>query len=134
MVRCLILVGPEKWCLNHKRVIEDKKESWLLYDKFPIKETDKKQVLDMISKGNFQTFIYISKNWGGNGRIEYVAYTPSKVDKVYDEPSNEEFYLDEELITGGKMKAGRSEKNVKILRPKKPPGYYPKWDYTRRLE
>jgi hypothetical protein len=47
MVRCLVLIGPEKWCLNHKRVIQDKKESWLLYDKFPIKETDKKQVRDM---------------------------------------------------------------------------------------
>jgi hypothetical protein len=61
--------------------------------------------------------------------IEYVAYTPSKVDKVYDELSNEEFYLDEELIAGDKMKAGRNEKNAKILRPRKPPGYCPKWDY-----
>ena len=132
MVRCLILVGPEKWCLNHTNVIRDHGESWLLYDKYPIQESDKNRINDMMRKGGFQTFIYLSQNWGGDGKIEFVAYTPpTKGDRVLWSTENDEFYLDHELIpeTNKKIRAGRSERNARSLKPKKPPGFTPKWDY-----
>lgn len=134
MVRCLLLVGPEKWCLNHFDVIHNHNESWLLYDKFPVNENDKKRISEMIEAGNFQIFIYVSKNWGGKGKIEYVAYTPKKKGRrIVDTPlhGTNGFYIDDELIpeNNKNMKAGRSEKSAKWLWPEKPPGFVPKWDY-----
>jgi len=78
MVSCIILAGPKRWCENHKKVIQDNGESWLLYDKFPINEIDTKHLRFFIQNGDFITCICITKQFGGNRNIEYIAYSPKR--------------------------------------------------------
>ena len=133
MEECLILVGPDKWCKNHINFLLEHNESLLLYDKFPKKTgTLNDKGNKMIQKGDFYTFIYVSKGWGGDGKIEYVAYTP---------PMNERssryiighnmFFLDQELIDEYKKITETMENDQinKLRMPIKPPGILPKWDY-----
>lgn len=128
MVSCIILVGPKRWCENHKKVIEEKGESWLLYDKFPINEIDKKHLRLFIQNGDFVTCICITRQFGGNRNIEYIAYSPKKTDKnIIERPHLEgEYYFDEELI---KNYPGINPSTKKLLNmPVKPPGPCPSWE------
>lgn len=128
MVSCIILVGPKRWCENHKKVIEEKGESWLLYDKFPINEADKKHLSFFIQNGDFVTCICITKQFGGNRNIEYIAYSPKKTDRnIIERPYSEgEYYFDEELI---KNYPGINPSTKKLLNiPVKPPGHCPSWE------
>jgi len=133
MEECLILVGPDKWCKNHINFLLEHNESLLLYDKFPKKTgTLNDKGNKMIQKGDFYTFIYVSKGWGGDGKIEYVAYTP---------PMNERssryiighnmFFLDQELIDEYKKITETMENDPinRLRMPVKPPGILPTWDY-----
>lgn len=128
MVSCIILVGPKKWCENHHKIIHDNGESWLLYDRLPINETDEKHFRSFIQNGDFITCICIPKQFGGNRNVEYVAYTPKKTDKNIVEVAYPEcgYYLDEELIKNcpGTNPSARKKFDVPI----KPPGPYPSWE------
>ncbi len=127
MVSCIILVGAKRWCENHQKVIENKGESWLLYDKFPINEIDIKHLRFFMQNGDFITCICVTKQFGGNRNIEYITYTPKKIDKnVVEIPRSEgEYYLDEELI---KNRQGTKTTKKWFNIPVKPPGPYPPWE------
>lgn len=130
MVSCIILVGSKRWCENHQKVIQDNGESWLLYDKFPINETDIKHLRFFMQNGDFVTCICVTKQFGGNRNIEYVAYTPKRIDKnIIETPlSKDEYYFDEELMKNYSGTKATTQKRFKI--PIKPPGPCPPWgDY-----
>ncbi len=128
MVSCIILVGPKKWCENHKKVIQDKGESWLLYDKFPINEIDVKHLRFFIQNGDFITCICITKQFGGNRNIEYIAYSPKKTDKnIIEVPHSEGgYYFDEELMKNYPGINPTTKKGFNI--PVKSPGPCPSWE------
>lgn len=127
MVSCIILVGPKRWCENHKKVIQDKGESWLLYDKFPINEIDIKHLRFFIQNGDFITCMCIAKQFGGNRNIEYIAYTPKKIDKnIIEVTHSGEYYFDEELIKNYPGINPTAKKGFDI--PVKPPGPCPSWE------
>lgn len=128
MVSCIILVGPKRWCENHKKVIQDNGESWLLYDKLPINEIDINHFRLFVRGGDFITCICIPKQSGGNRDIEYIAYSPKKTDKnVIEMPHLErEYYFDEELINNYPGINPTVKKGFDI--PIKPPGPCPPWE------
>lgn len=128
MVSCIILVGPKRWCENHSKVIQDKGESWLLYDRFPINKIDAKHLRFFIQNGDFITCICITKQFGGNRNIEYIAYSPKKSDKnIINVPHSEgEYYFDEELIKNYPGINPTTQKGFNI--PVKPPGPCPPWE------
>ena len=128
MVSCIILVGPKRWCESHMKVIQDKGESWLLYDKFPINVIDKKRLSFFVQNGDFITCICITKQFGGNRNIEYMAYSPKKTDKnIIEIPHSEgEYYFDEELIKNYPEINPTTQKGFNI--PIKPPGPCPSWE------
>lgn len=133
MKECLILVGPDKWCLNHVNFLNEHKESLLFYDKFPRNyNAFNMKGNEMIQKGDFKTYIYVSKNWGGDGKIEYVAYTHPLNEKSfrYIAPPNV-FFLQKELIAQYKevLETMGNEESSKLPRPIEPPGILPNWDY-----
>lgn len=129
MTSCVLLVGPQRWCESNKIIIDNNKESWIFYDKFPKNEIDIKRIKEFMEKGNFLTCICITKRWGGNGDIEYVTYTPSIKDneKIIDGPGENEYYLDEQFIEN--FKIIRTPKTGKY-KPIKPPGPCPSWDLS----
>jgi hypothetical protein len=128
MVSCIILVGPKRWCENHKKVIQDNGESWLLYDKLPINGIDTKNLRFFVQNGDFITCICVTKQFGGNRNIEYVAYSPKKIDKnIIDMPHQEgEYYFDEELIKNYPGINQTTKKGFDV--PIKPPGPCPSWE------
>ena len=128
MVSCIMLVGPKRWCENHEKVIQNKGESWLLYDKFPINDIDIKHIRFFIQNGDFLTCICVTKQFGGDRNIEYVAYSPKKIDKnIIEIPrSKGEYYFDEELIKNHPGTNPTTKKGFNI--PIKPPGPCPSWE------
>ncbi len=129
MVSCIILVGAKKWCDNHEAIVHNKGESWILYDRFPINETDKKLIRYFMQNGEFITCICITKQLGGNRNVEYIAYTPKKeADKNIIEVihSEGEYFFDEELMKNYPKIYSTSKKGVNI--PIKPPGPCPSWE------
>ena len=128
MVSCIMLVGSERWCENHEKVIHDKGESWLLYDRFPINNIDIKNIRAFMQNGDFLTCICVTKKFGGNRNIEYVAYTPKLTDKNVIEISHSkgEYYFDEELIKNCPGTNPTAKKGFNI--PIKPPGPCPSWE------
>ena len=129
MLDCFILVGPEKWCQNHIDFLSNHTESWLLYDKISRNENLNDRARNMVNHGDFQTFIYVSHNWGGNRLIEYVAYSSSvkKQDFVPWMTKKNRFFLHKNLINDYKesIKEDQRKKNIPI----EPPGLLPEWDY-----
>lgn len=127
MVSCIILVGSKIWCENHKKVVQDKGESWLLYDRFPINKIDIKHLSFFIQNGDFITCICITKQFGGNRNIEYVAYTAKKTDKnIIKVPNSGEYYFDEELIKNCPGINPTTKKGFDI--PIRAPGPCPSWE------
>ena len=123
-----MLVGPKRWCENHEKVLHDKGESWLLCDRFPINEIDAKHIRFFIQNGDFLTCICITKPFGGNRNVEYVAYSPKRTDKnIIEVPhSKGEYYFDEELIKNCPETSVATKKGFDI--PIKPPGPCPSWE------
>ena len=128
MVSCIILVGPKRWCENHETVIQNKGESWLLYDRFPINDIDVKHIQSFTQNGDFLTCICITKQFGGNRNVEYVAYSPKRIDKnIIEIPySKGEYYFDEELIKNYPGTNPTTKKGFNM--PIKPPGPCPSWE------
>ena len=128
MVSCIILVGPKRWCESHETIIHDKGESWLLYDRFPINEIDVKNIKFFIQNGDFLTCICVTKQFGGNRNIEYIAYSPKKTDKnIIEVPGSKgEYYFDADLINNYPGISPTAKKGFNI--PVKPPGPCPSWE------
>lgn len=128
MVSCIILVGSKRWCENHQKVIEDKGESWLLYDKFPTNEVDIKHLRFFIQNGDFVTCICTTKQFGGNRNIEYIAYSPKRTDKnIIEMPHSEGgYYFDEEIMENCPEIIPTAKRGFNI--PIKPPGPCPPWE------
>lgn len=130
MPDCFILVGPEKWCQNHIDFLSKNKESYLLYDKISGNPILENRTYEMINAGDFQTFIYVSRNWGGKGQIEYVAYS-SPVKNIHSAPwisRRNLFFLQKELIESYKEYTKEKGINENLI-PTEPPGLMPEWDY-----
>ena len=127
MVSCIILVGPKKWCENHEKIVREKGESWLLYDRLPVNDVDSKHLRFFIQNGDFLTCICIPKQLGGNRNVEYIAYTPKRTDKnVIELAHSDKYYFDAELINNYPGINPTSKKDINI--PIKPPGPCPPWE------